>query len=94
MNEDFEDQLDKLFSDFKIKVTKLVSKNANKALKDQAKVLKEEFKYGSSPKRVSQRESSQRESSQREKSQKNSSYASKSRRKDDDSDNSDGSESD
>lgn len=54
MNEEFEEQLDKLFSDFKIKVNKLVTKNANKALKDQAKVLKDEFKFGSSPKRAPQ----------------------------------------
>lgn len=80
MNEEFEEQLDKLFSDFKIKVNKLVSKNANKALKDQAKVLKDEFKFGSSPKRPQQ---------QKEKTQKNTSVKIRKREEENYSDSSD-----
>lgn len=81
MNEEFEEQLDKLFTDFKIKVNKLVTRNANKALKDQAKVLKDEFKFGSSPKRATQ---------QKEKVQK---VAVKSKKRDEDEDYSDSSDS-
>ncbi len=83
MNEEFEEQLDKLFSDFKIKVNKLVTKNANKALKDQAKVLKDEFKFGPSPKRATQ---------QKEKVQKVAVKARK-RQEEDDEDYSDSSDS-
>ena len=81
MNEEFEEQLDKLFSDFKSKVNKLVSKNANKALKDQAKVLKDEFKFGSTPKRPQQQK-------EKEKVQK---VSVKSRKRDEDEDDSDNS---
>lgn len=49
MNEELEDQIDKIFSDFKGKISKLVTKNSTKILKDQAKSLKDELKYTSSP---------------------------------------------
>jgi hypothetical protein len=51
MSDELEEQLDKMFTDFRIKVLKLVSKNRTKILKDQAKSFKDELRFASSPNR-------------------------------------------
>lgn len=55
LDKDLEEQIDKLISDFKSKITRIVSKNQNKLLKEQYKSLKDEMKnnnISSSPKRT------------------------------------------
>jgi len=55
IDRELEEQIDKLVSDFKLKITRTIVKHSNKILKDQAKSLKDELKsnnISSSPKRT------------------------------------------
>ena len=55
LDREMEEQIDKLVSDFKSKITKIILKNQNKLLKEQFKSLKDEMKnnnVSSSPRRT------------------------------------------
>jgi hypothetical protein len=78
---DLDEQIDKLVSDFRTKITKLVQKHSAKILKEQARSLKDEFKFSASPRKVASKQTTS--SPRQQRSRKTKDYES------DDSDDSD-----